>query len=168
MDIPLGSSEKFIKTDAALTCAIYCNQPGLALLGSFQYFVYIYFFPTAAIFVLFYLFNISFFVYWCRFLLCLCFCSGLVIDTCAVKPALWLKRIELDSNGSCLFWEYFGLLVYLWAGCGNFILILVVNIVTCLLLKGHTFISAEHETKLWRRASTRPTAARKVNYLMLW
>ena len=30
---------------------------------------------------------------------------------------------------------------------GNVILILVVNIVTCLFLKGYTFISVKHETK---------------------
>ena len=126
------------------------------------------FFPTAAIFVSFYLFNVSFLCIGAVFMLCLCFCAGLVIGICAVKPTCWLIRIELDSNGSCLLWEYFGLLAYLWAGCGNVILILVVNIVTCLFLKGYTFISVKRETKFWRWASTKPTATRDVNYLVLW
>jgi len=106
-------------------------------------------------------------VYWYHFyVVFVFFCACLLICTCVLKPAIWLIRIELDSNGSCLPWEYFGLLAYLWAGCGNVILILVVNIVSCLFLKGYDFISVKHETKLWRWASTKPTATHNINYLM--
>ena len=105
-----------------------------------QYFVYIYFFPPLLPYSFCFICLISrLLCIGTVFMLCLCFCSGMVIGTCATKPALWLIRFELDSTGSCLLWEYFGLLAYLWAGCGNVRLILVVNIVTCLLLKGYTF-----------------------------
>lgn len=85
--IPLGSLGNFIKTDSALTCGICFNQPACTLQGLLQYFVCIYFFPTAALFVLFYLFTVSFLCIGTVFMLCLCCCAGLVVGICAVKPA---------------------------------------------------------------------------------